>query len=130
VRFLIDTHVLLWAVGEPARLRPELREALLSPANLVLVSAATAWEIAIKQALGRLSFPLARFDAVLAEAGFAALPISPAHAIEAGGLPRHHGDPVDRMLVAQARIDDLLLASEDPQLAAYQVRRFGARGAV
>jgi len=129
VRLLLDTHVLIWAVTWPDRLPPRLRDAILSARTTVLVSAASAWEIAIKRALGRLTFPLERFDAVLEEAGFAPLPISAAHAIEAGGLPRHHADPFDRMLVAQARSDDLMLASEDPLVAAYDVRLFGRDGA-
>lgn len=125
MRLLLDTHVLIWAVTQPDRLAPRLRDAILSPRTVVLVSAASAWEIAIKQALGRLSFPLERFDAVMEETGFAQLVMTAAHAIEAGGLPRHHADPFDRMLVAQARLDDLLLASDDPLVAAYDVRLFG-----
>jgi PIN domain nuclease of toxin-antitoxin system len=125
VRLLLDTHILIWAVTRPDRLQPRLRDAILAPRNTVLVSAATAWEIAIKRALGRLTFPLERFDAVLEEAGFTHLPITAVQAIEAGGLPRHHADPFDRMLVAQARVDDLVLASDDPLLAAYEVRLFG-----
>ncbi len=90
----------------------------------VFVSAASAWEIAIKRARGRLGFPLEDFDAVLDEVGFQHLPILAAHGIEAGGLPRHHGDPFDRMLIAQARIEDLILVSDDRTFRAYDVRLF------
>ena len=130
MRLLIDTDILIWAVTWPDRLQPRLREAILAPRNTVLVSAASVWEIAIKRSLGRLTFPLERLDAVLEEAGFNHLPITAAHAIEAGSLPRHHADPFDRMLVAQACVDDLLLASDDPLIAAYAVRLFGRGGGV
>jgi PIN domain nuclease of toxin-antitoxin system len=125
VRLLLDTHVLIWAVTQPDRLRPRLRDAILSARTTVLVSAASAWEIAIKRSLGRLTFPLERFDAVLEDAGFTQLAMNAAHAIEAGSLPRHHADPFDRMLVAQARVEDLVLASDDPLVAAYDLRLFG-----
>ena len=128
MRLLLDTHLLIWAVTWPDRLPPGLRDALLSPRNTVLVSAASAWEIAIKRALGRLAFPLERFDTVLEAAGFTGLPITAAGAVEAGGLPRHHADPFDRMLVAQARVEDLVLASDDPLVAAYAVRLYGRDG--
>ncbi len=128
MRLLIDTHIFIWAVTWPDRLQPRLREAILAPRNTVLVSAASVLEIAIKRSLGRLTFPLERLDAVLEEAGFDHLAITAAHAIEAGGLPRHHADPFDRMLIAQACVDDLLLASDNPQMAAYAVRLFGRDG--
>jgi PIN domain nuclease of toxin-antitoxin system len=92
----------------------------------VSVSAVTAWEIAIKHALGRLKFPIDRFDDVMQRMGFEALPILPAHAIAAGGLPRHHDDPFDRMLIAQARIEGLTLVSVDAAVARYDVPVLGA----
>ncbi|WP_043345109.1 type II toxin-antitoxin system VapC family toxin [Belnapia moabensis] len=128
MRLLIDTHIFIWAVTWPDRLQPRLHEAILAPRNTILVSAASVWEIAIKRSLRRLTFPLERLDAVLEEAGFRHLPITASHAIEVGGLPRHHTDPFDRMLVAQACVDDLLLASDDPLMAAYAVRLFERDG--
>lgn len=121
MRLLLDTHALLWALDTPARLRPTTRAALEDPANTVLVSAASAWEISIKQALGRLEFPLARFDALLAEAGFTPLPINTAHAVTAGQLPPHHRDPFDRMLVAQALREDAVLVTDDAAMGPYGV---------
>jgi PIN domain nuclease of toxin-antitoxin system len=91
----------------------------------VLVSAASAWEIAIKAALGRLAFPLDRLEGVLAQMGVMPLPITLAHAVAAGGLPRHHDDPFDRMLVAQARLEGLVLVTEDAALARYDVATLG-----
>ncbi len=129
MRLLLDTHILVWAVMDPGRLRPALREAVVAPSHTVFVSAATAWEIAIKAALGRLRFPLDRFEAVLADTGFDHLPITAAHGIAAGGLPRHHADPLDRMLVAQAQVEDLVLVSDDRAFPPYGVRLFGQEGA-
>ena len=123
MRLLLDTHILVWAVSEPGRLRTDLREAIVAPVNTVLVSAATAWEIAIKQALGRLTFPLERFDAVLDTAGFSHLPITAAHGVAAGGLPRHHADPFDRMLIAQAQAENLKLVSNESVFDRYGVVR-------
>jgi PIN domain nuclease of toxin-antitoxin system len=96
-----------------------------SPDNTVVVSAVTAWEIAIKRALGRVKFPVDRFDEIMRRVGFDVLPILPAHAIAAGGLPRHHDDPFDRMLVAQAQIEGLVLVSEDQAVRRYDVPIFG-----
>jgi PIN domain nuclease of toxin-antitoxin system len=103
------------------------RVVITSPKHDVLVSAATVWEIAIKRALGRLEFPLERFDDMMERMGFEPLPIQLQHAVVAGGLPRHHGDPFDRMLVAQAQLEDLVLVSEDAAIARYGVRVLGSR---
>jgi PIN domain nuclease of toxin-antitoxin system len=102
---------------------------IVSPSHTVFVSAATAWEIAIKAALGRLRFPLERFEAVLEETGFSPLAMTAAHGITAGLRPRHHADPFDRMLVAQAQLEDLVLVSDDGAFRSYGVRLFGKEGA-
>jgi PIN domain nuclease of toxin-antitoxin system len=125
VNLLFDTHVFVWAVAEPSRLDRRIRAALVSPDNLVVVSAVTPWEIAIKQAAGRLEFPLELFDDTLARMGCDILPILPAHGIMAGGLPRHHNDPFDRMLIAQALIEDLTLVTSDEAILRYDVAVFG-----
>jgi PIN domain nuclease of toxin-antitoxin system len=96
-----------------------------SPANQVLVSVASAWEIAIKHALGRLAFPVDRFEEVLQRMGFDTLPIGLGHAIAAGALPRHHDDPFDRLLIAQARAEGLTLVSVDRIIALYDVPVLG-----
>jgi PIN domain nuclease of toxin-antitoxin system len=93
--------------------------------NRVLVSVASAWEIAIKHALGRLKFPLDRFDEILQRMGFDALPIGLGHAIAAGRLPRHHDDPFDRMLIAQAQNEGLTLVSTDRAITRYDVPVLG-----
>lgn len=121
MRLLLDTHALIWALAEPQRLSAATREALTNPAHAVFVSAASAWEIAIKAALGRLDFPLHAWEEALAAAGFAELPVRAPHAIAAAALPRHHADPFDRMLVAQAQLEGLTLVSQDAAFGAYAV---------
>lgn len=97
---------------------------MTTPGNSVFVSVASAWEIAIKHATGRLDFPLERFNAILEASGMVHLPILAAHAIAAGSLPRHHGDPFDRILIGQARVEGLVLVSEDAKVATYDVSLF------
>ncbi len=101
---------------------------MAAPDNRVFVSAVTAWEIAIKHALGRLKFPIERFDEIMLRMGFDALPILSAHAIAAGALPRHHDDPFDRMLIAQARVERFVLVSSDQAVVRYDVPIFGGNG--
>jgi PIN domain nuclease of toxin-antitoxin system len=125
LRLLLDTHVFIWATSDPGRMTARLRQAVTAPESTVFVSAVSVWEIAIKRALGRLDFPLEELDAVLVRAGFEHLPINAGHAFVAGGLPRHHADPFDRMLVAQSRAEGLTLVSEDAAVTAYDVRLFG-----
>ncbi len=98
---------------------------LESPDHDILVSAVTPWEISIKQASGRIDFPLDRFDEIIAGMGFGVLPIECAHGIEAGRLPKHHRDPFDRMLIAQAMTGDLTLVSADRAFDRYDVPVLG-----
>ncbi len=119
MNLLLDTHVLLWWIaGEP--LDPEASTQIADPANLVCVSAASVWEMSIKQALGKLHLE-GDIDAVLAE-DFEPVPITFDDARLAGSLPGHHRDPFDRMLVAQAQARDLILVSRDPALQPYGVQ--------
>ena len=103
-----------------------MRVALLAPENQIFISSATVWEIAIKHASGRLRFPIEQYDVVEQRMGATFLPILPVHAIAAGSLPRHHADPFDRMLIAQAVVENLILITEDRQMARYDVKIFGA----
>jgi PIN domain nuclease of toxin-antitoxin system len=121
VRLLLDTHILVWALIEPARLRPAVRETLESRENEILFSAASIWEIAIKAALGRGDFGVAP-EAFVEEAlyaGFAELPVRSNAALRVAGLPRHHRDPFDRLLVAQAMTEPAMLYTADALLGAY-----------
>ena len=118
MRLLLDTHTLIWAAKE--ELRDDAHKVIEEVADSVFVSAATIWEIEIKRALGRLQAPgdmIERVD----ESGFERLPITLEHAREAGRLPLLHGDPFDRLLVAQARAEGMTLASADPVLRRYDV---------
>lgn len=112
-------------MAEPTRLGHRIEKALISPENRVFVSAVTPWEIAIKQALGRLQFPLDRYGETIDRMGCDSLPILPAHGIAAGALPRHHNDPFDRLLIGQAMVENLTLMTTDPIIAHYDVRVFG-----
>jgi len=115
---LIDTHLLLWWLADSPILPPDARGAIGDERNLIVVSAATAWEIAIKKNAGKLKAPDELEDALLANA-FEAMPITVKHALAAAALPRHHDDPFDRMLVAQAKVEGVTLLTHDQRLAAY-----------
>lgn len=120
MRLLLDTHVFLWWLSDDPRLDADRRRAIADPDALVHVSAASIWEIAIKEALGRIEVG-EDFGEEIERGGFLELPVSAAHALAAGRLPRHHADPFDRMLVAQAREEGLALVSRDAALSAYEV---------
>lgn len=117
---LADTHVLLWSMREVHRLSPEAREWLNAPAP-PMFSVVSIWEIAIKANLGRADFPIKAEKArnVLLESGWLELEFTGAHAISAGGLPRHHNDPFDRALIGQAVSEQLKLVTADAALLAY-----------
>jgi PIN domain nuclease of toxin-antitoxin system len=120
VRLLLDTHILLrWLAADPS-LPARAAEAIASTDNVVVISAASAWEIAIKKAAGRLDAPDDLRDALEAN-DFDSLPITVAHGLAAGVLPAHHSDPFDRMLIAQARTEHLVLVSVDDRFSDYDV---------
>ena len=120
MNFLLDTHVLLWWLGGHVSLSKTVHRMMSDGTNLIFVSAATAWEISIKQTLGKLQAPNDLEDA-LRLSGFLCLPISIAHALLAERLPPHHDDPFDRLLVAQAKIEKLTLVTRDPKQILYDI---------
>jgi PIN domain nuclease of toxin-antitoxin system len=120
VRLLVDTNVMLWTLEEPERLGDDTLRTMSDLNTQLLVSSATVWEAYIKHASGKLPLLDDFFDQ-LAGAGMEELPITFQHARAAGLLPRHHGDPFDRMLVAQAQLEGLTLVTTDARLAAYGV---------
>jgi PIN domain nuclease of toxin-antitoxin system len=124
MRLLLDTHVAIWAVTDDRRLSARARSLILGEANQIFVSAATVWEIAIKHLLSRgrdSLMPLSGAEALehFTAAGYAMLAISPAHAAAIEDIPRLHGDPFDRLLLAQARFEPLRLLTRDAKLLAY-----------
>jgi PIN domain nuclease of toxin-antitoxin system len=118
VNVLLDTHVLIWW-DEGRRIAAEARQAI-EAADAVYVSAASAWEVAIKTALGRLR-PTRTVEEATSDSGFLELPVTCRHADRVTGLPPHHRDPFDRMLLAQAAVEELTLVTRDPVFARYGV---------
>lgn len=117
---LLDTHILLWWLADDPRLPSTARGAISSPDNEIMVSAAAVWEIAIKKAVGRLDAPDNLLE-VLTTNDFRTLEITASHALLAGGLPPHHADPFDRMMIAQAGAENLTLVSVDGRFPQYRV---------
>jgi len=121
MRLLVDAHTLLWWLDDPALLSEAARSAIRDARNEVLVSAATIWEIVIKQALGKLKAP-DDLEVAISSCRFATLPITVPHALAVRGLPAIHRDPFDRMLVAQAMAEHLQIVTRDTTLPKYPVR--------
>jgi PIN domain nuclease of toxin-antitoxin system len=122
MKILLDTHALVWWWTDDRRLPAAARASIASPDNTVWVSAASAWEIASKHRLGKwpeVAVLLEGFDTNLRRSRFASLPITQAHAVAAGGLNGEHRDPFDRMLLAQARLEDLAVVTGDPVFREY-----------
>ena len=120
MRLLLDTHIWLWAVMEPERLNPAIRTAIETEVELVL-SVASLWEMAIKHAAGKLRIEgnLETFRLTVTRMRGTELVIRPEHALAAAALPQHHRGPFDRMLIAQATIEDLTLVTADEMVRSY-----------
>jgi len=121
LKLLLDTHLLLWAAGDPSRLSADARALIGAPENEMLFSAASIWEIAIKRGLGRDDF---RVDTRvlrrgLLDNGYSELPVLSAHAVAVEDLPAVHKDPFDRILIAQAIVEGITLLTADDRVAAY-----------
>jgi len=117
VRLLLDSRILLWAIEAPERIAAAARAAIEDPRNLVFVSTASTWEIAIKYALGKLALPAAPasfLPAHIKMARFTILPVGLEHSLAVASLPAHHSDPFDRLLIAQGLLDDLTIVTVDP----------------
>jgi len=129
VRVLLDTQAWLWMLAAPERLAPASRRLLTKSDNELLLSAASAWEIAIKHGLGKLRLPDTPERAIpelMARTGVVPLPVLHRHALRVATLPRKHGDPFDRLLVAQAQIEDLAILTADRSFRLYDVRVIAA----
>jgi len=124
-RLLLDTHALLWWLSDDSQLGEETRQAISNPRNQVYISAASTWEISIKKTIGKLSAP-DDMDAIVEDEGFDKLPITLFHGEQAGLLPEHHKDPFDRMLIAQAQSEGLIIVTNDEKIACYNIRTMDA----
>ena len=118
MRLLLDTHIFLWCVSDSRKLKAATRT-LLETADAVFVSAASIWEIAIKASLGKVDADAGEPAQQIEPSGFQHLPISAVHAARVARLPRRHSDPFDRLLVAQALTEPLILVTADQALRAY-----------
>ena len=125
MQLLLDTNVLLWWLSDDRKLGQGARDTIADPDNAVLVSAASVWEVAIKAALGRIEIELDDLESAIVESDFQPLPIGFRHAVRVGHLPSIHRDPFDRMLVAQASVEELRVVSHDRVFGRYGL---GAEG--
>jgi PIN domain nuclease of toxin-antitoxin system len=125
LKYLLDTGVWLWSLWEPERISRKARAVLADLSQEVFLSAATSWEVAIKSGSGKLKLPEAPGTYVprrMADQGIRPLPVSHQHALAVFGLPDHHQDPFDRLLVAQANLEDMILVTADRMIEKYPVR--------
>lgn len=120
MRILLDTHVLLWWLADDPQLGESGREAIAAPENLIAFSAASIWEIRIKQAVGKLDLP-ADFADILTRQPFEPLAVTVAHAHALRELPLLHRDPFDRLLIAQARVEGMTILTRDNAIPQYDV---------
>ena len=121
MNLLLDTHILLWWLADDRRLKRPERSAIANPDSIVHVSGATIWEMAIKKSLGRLEVDTEVLVREMEAGGMVELPIRWRHARTVADLPQHHDDPFDRLLIAQAQIEELVLVSYDPAFRKYDV---------
>ncbi|MBU8543388.1 MULTISPECIES: type II toxin-antitoxin system VapC family toxin [Roseomonadaceae] len=125
MRLLLDTHALLWWLGDDGRLGGQARELIANPGNDVLVSVASLWELVVKIRIGKLEADIGEIEDAIARQGFTRLEISPAHLDALLGLRAHpdHRDPFGHLLIAQAMVEDATFVSEDRNSSRYPVRR-------
>lgn len=126
MRLLVDSHSLIWSLDDPSKLSPAASTALQDPTNTLLVSAATIWEVAIKVSVGKLTLSAAYrdwMDRAIAVLRLTILPLTVEYAAAQTSLPMHHRDPFDRLLIAQALVENVPIISSDAQLDAYGISR-------
>ena len=124
MRYLVDTHVWLWMHTEPERIRDEAAQVIVDAFDRLVLSAVSSWEIAIKYSIGRLPLPESPEHYVpirIRSSGIGNLPITHSHTLRVVGLPPHHHDPFDRLLIAQAQVESLTIITADVVLARYDV---------
>lgn len=117
--YLLDSHTLIWWLGNSTKLSTAALNCISSPNNIIYVSHASYWEISIKVSIGRLRFPINDFEKELANNRFELLPIKTTHIAQSAQLPMHHRDPFDRLLIAQAKVEELTLVTVDELIHKY-----------
>ncbi len=125
MRYLLDTHAFIWMDNQPTRLSPRVAALCQNQVNTLLLSVASVWEMQIKLHLGKLSLPAPLSDIIKNQQqtnGIVLLPVELTHVLGLSGLPDHHKDPFDRLLVAQANTEKLTLITDDPRIAQYPVQ--------
>jgi len=120
MNLILDTHILLWWLNDSPKLSQAGQSAIADPNNLIVLSAVVIWEIRIKQALGKLEIP-PDFYRVVKDQGFELLSITADHAYAVGELPMHHRDPFDRMIIAQAKLENLRVVTHDTMFQKYDI---------
>ncbi len=120
MQYLLDSHVMLWWFTEPEKLSAKASNIISNKTNPIFISSVTFWELAIKKSLGRLTLPHNLIEAVAAE-GFKILPIMPEDGLGVADLPPLHSDPFDRLLIIQAKLNDLVIITRDTKIAEYPV---------
>ncbi len=121
MRLLLDTHALLWSLNDDPALGSKARSLICDPSNDVLVSTVSLWEVVVKMRVGKLEADIEEIDGAIDAQGFDRLDIAPSHLAALAGLPMHHRDPFDHLLIAQALDERLTLVSQDSHFAAYDV---------
>lgn len=120
MRYLLDTHVVLWWLTEPEKIHTKAKKIIRDRANEIFVSSVTFWEMAIKKSIGRLTLPHNLLETVAME-GFKILPIMPEECIGVADLPMIHADPFDRLFILQAKLYDLVIITRDKKMTEYPV---------
>ena len=118
MRYLLDTHVVLWWLTEPEKIHIKAKKIIRDRSNEILISSASFWEMAIKKSIGRLTMPHNLLETVAIE-GFKILPVMPEECIGVADLPLLHADPFDRLLVLQAKLYNLVIITRDEKIAEY-----------
>lgn len=120
MKYLLDTHIILWWLTEPEKITPKTRKIISDKNNQIYTSSVSFWEMAIKKSIGRLTLTSNILDILLGE-GFKMLPLTPEESLSVADLPLIHQDPFDRMLVMQAKLNDLVLITHDKKIMDYPV---------
>ncbi len=128
MKFLLDTHALLWWLADDDQLGGKAREMVADPANDILISVVSLWEIAVKVRIGKLQADVEEIINTVQREGFTVLDIGRAHLVALARLPMHHRDPFDHLLIAQAMTEDATFMSEDRNAARYPVRKVTCSG--